>query len=103
MRNTRRKSYFTKGFPDKLTDAEVEKFHFEGKHPFGLSSARDMGKLLEMMADQQSRQREIMQRDAAHDGLAADAHTHPQIHWKTMPTRLIRRATFLLTSPTMLD
>jgi beta-lactamase class A len=41
---------FTKGFPDKLTDAEVEKFHFEGKHPFGLSSARDMGKLLEMMA-----------------------------------------------------
>lgn len=41
---------FTKGFPDKLTDAEVEKFHFEGKHPFGLSSARDMGKLLEMIA-----------------------------------------------------
>ena len=41
---------FTKGFPDKLTDAEVEKFHFDGKHPFGLSSARDMGKLLEMMA-----------------------------------------------------
>jgi beta-lactamase class A len=41
---------FTKGFPDKLTDEEVEKFHFDGKHPFGLSSARDMGKLLEMMA-----------------------------------------------------
>ncbi len=42
---------FTKGFPEKLTDAEVEKFHFDGKHPFGLSSARDMGKLLEMMAN----------------------------------------------------
>lgn len=41
---------FTKGFPDKLTDADVERFHFEGKHPYGLSSARDMGKLLEMMA-----------------------------------------------------
>src|SRR6476469_8040020 len=41
---------FTKGFPDKLTDAEVDKFHFEGKHPFGLSSARDMGRLLEMIA-----------------------------------------------------
>jgi beta-lactamase class A len=41
---------FTKGFPEKLTDADVEKFHFEGKHPFGLSSARDMGRLLEMMA-----------------------------------------------------
>ncbi|MBZ5503996.1 MAG: class A beta-lactamase-related serine hydrolase [Acidobacteriia bacterium] len=41
---------FTKGFPDKLTDAQVERFHFEGKHPYGLSSARDMGKLLEMMA-----------------------------------------------------
>jgi beta-lactamase class A len=41
---------FTKGFPEKLTDAEVERFHFEGKHPFGLSSARDMGRLLEMIA-----------------------------------------------------
>lgn len=41
---------FTKGFPEKLTDADVERFHFEGKHPFGLSSARDMGKLLEMIA-----------------------------------------------------
>src|SRR5437764_4837010 len=41
---------FTKGFPDKLTDADVERFHFEGKHPYGLASARDMGKLLEMMA-----------------------------------------------------
>ncbi|MBZ5531809.1 MAG: class A beta-lactamase-related serine hydrolase [Acidobacteriia bacterium] len=41
---------FTKGFPAKLTDADVERFHFEGKHPFGLSSARDMGRLLEMIA-----------------------------------------------------
>jgi beta-lactamase class A len=41
---------FTKGFPDKLTDAEVERFHFEGKHPYGLSSAHDMGKLLELIA-----------------------------------------------------
>jgi beta-lactamase class A len=41
---------FTKGFPDKLSDADVERFHFEGKHPFGLASARDMGRLLEMMA-----------------------------------------------------
>ena len=41
---------FTKGFPEKLTDDKVEKFHFDGKHPFGLSSARDMGRLLEMMA-----------------------------------------------------
>lgn len=41
---------FTRGFPDKLTEADVERFHFEGKHPFGLSSARDMGKLLELIA-----------------------------------------------------
>jgi beta-lactamase class A len=41
---------FTKGFPEKLTDGEVERFHFEGKHPFGLSNARDMGRLLEMIA-----------------------------------------------------
>ena len=41
---------FTKGFPEKLTDADVERFHFEGKHPYGLSSARDMGTLLVMMA-----------------------------------------------------
>ena len=41
---------FIKGFPEKLTDADVERFHFEGKHPYGLASARNMGKLLEMMA-----------------------------------------------------
>jgi beta-lactamase class A len=41
---------FTRGFPNKLTDAEVERFHFEGKHPFGLSSARDLGRLLEWIA-----------------------------------------------------
>jgi len=45
---------FTKGFPEKLTDADVEKFHFDGKHPFGLSSARDMGRLLEMIATNQA-------------------------------------------------
>jgi beta-lactamase class A len=45
---------FTKGFPEKLTDADVEKFHFDGKHPFGLSSARDMGRLLEMVATNQA-------------------------------------------------
>jgi len=41
---------FTKGFPEKLTDADVERFHFEGKHPYGLASASDMVSLLEMMA-----------------------------------------------------
>jgi beta-lactamase class A len=41
---------FTKGFPEKLTDTDVARFHFDGKHPFGFSSARDMGKLMEMMA-----------------------------------------------------
>ncbi|HKD81341.1 MAG TPA: serine hydrolase [Candidatus Angelobacter sp.] len=41
---------FTRGFPKNLTDAEEERFHFEGKHPFGLSSARDMGTLLVMIA-----------------------------------------------------
>jgi beta-lactamase class A len=41
---------FIHGFPETLTDAEVERFHFEGKHPFGLSSAREMGRLLEMIA-----------------------------------------------------
>src|SRR5262249_3529900 len=41
---------FTRGFPEKLSDDQVERFHFEGKHPYGLSSARDMGRLLEMIA-----------------------------------------------------
>ena len=45
---------FTKGFPQKMTDADTERFHFEGKHPFGLSSAREMGKLLEMVANNQA-------------------------------------------------
>ena len=41
---------FTRGFPKNQTEAEIERFHFDGKHPFGLSSARDMGRLLEMIA-----------------------------------------------------
>jgi beta-lactamase class A len=41
---------FTKGFPEEITDADIARFHFEGNHPFGLSSTRDMGKLLEMIA-----------------------------------------------------
>lgn len=45
---------FTRGYPRKMTDADVERFHFEGKHPFGLSSAREMGKLLEMIARNQA-------------------------------------------------
>lgn len=45
---------FTRGFPEKMTDADVERFHFEGKHPYGLSSARDLGKLLEMIARDQA-------------------------------------------------
>ena len=45
---------FTRGFPRKMNDADVERFHFEGKHPFGLSSAREMGKLLEMIARNQA-------------------------------------------------
>ena len=45
---------FNRGFPQKMSDAEVERFHFEGKHPFGLSSAREMGRLLEMIANNQA-------------------------------------------------
>jgi len=45
---------FTRGFPDKMADADVERFHFEGKHPYGLSSARDIGKLLELIARDQA-------------------------------------------------
>ena len=45
---------FTRGYPQKMSDADVERFHFDGKHPFGLSSAREMGKLLEMIARNQA-------------------------------------------------
>jgi beta-lactamase class A len=45
---------FTKGFPEKMTDADVENFHFQGKHPFGLASPRDIGRLLEMIARNQA-------------------------------------------------
>jgi beta-lactamase class A len=41
---------FTRGYPKTMTDADWERFHFDGKHPFGLSTAREMGKLLEMIA-----------------------------------------------------
>jgi beta-lactamase class A len=45
---------FTRGYPKSMSDADVERFHFEGKHPFGLSSAREMGRLLEMIAGNQA-------------------------------------------------
>ena len=45
---------FDRGYPQVPTrQADVERFHFEGKHPFGLSTARDMGRLLEMIARNQ--------------------------------------------------
>jgi beta-lactamase class A len=45
---------FRRGFPRTMTDADTQRFHFEGKHPFGLSSARDMGRILEMIARNQA-------------------------------------------------
>jgi len=42
---------FTRGYPQTPTrQADIERFHFEGKAPYGLSSPRDMGRLLEMIA-----------------------------------------------------
>jgi hypothetical protein len=41
---------FRRGFPSTMKEADTERFHFEGKHPFGLSNARDMGRILEMIA-----------------------------------------------------
>jgi beta-lactamase class A len=45
---------FTHGYPQKMSEADVEHFHFESRRPFGLSSAREMGKLLEMIARNQA-------------------------------------------------
>lgn len=45
---------FTRGFPQKMSDEDVDRFHFQGKHPFGLSTAREMGRLLEMIAKKQA-------------------------------------------------
>jgi beta-lactamase class A len=45
---------FRRGFPRTMTEADTERFHFDGKHPFGLSSARDMGRMLEMIARNQA-------------------------------------------------
>ncbi len=42
---------FTRGNPQTPTrQADVERFHFEGKTPYGLSSPREMGRLLELIA-----------------------------------------------------
>lgn len=53
---------FTRGFPKNQTEADVDRLHFEGKHPFGLSSPRDMGRLLEMMATNQQPARNLVKR-----------------------------------------
>jgi beta-lactamase class A len=41
---------FARGYPQRATAAGRERFHFEGKTAYGLSSARDMGRLLEKIA-----------------------------------------------------
>jgi beta-lactamase class A len=42
---------FTRGYPQTPTRAaDVERFHFDGKTPYGLASARDMGHLWEKLA-----------------------------------------------------
>ncbi|MBI3734854.1 MAG: serine hydrolase [Chloroflexi bacterium] len=45
---------FRKGYPalpPQEAAAARERFHFDGRHPFGLSSAREMGRLIEMIVN----------------------------------------------------
>lgn len=42
---------FLRGYPQTPSrTADVERFHFQGKHPYGLANPRDLGRLLEKIA-----------------------------------------------------
>jgi beta-lactamase class A len=49
LRNTRGMNVPSKWFPQLRAAATTEQFYRDGKYPFGLSTPREMGRLLEMM------------------------------------------------------
>ncbi len=42
---------FVRGYPQSASQADRDRFHFEGKTPYGLASPRDLGRLLEKIAE----------------------------------------------------
>jgi len=48
---TTREELFVKGYPSSARQADRERFHFQGKTPYGLASPRDLGRLLGKIAD----------------------------------------------------
>jgi len=49
LQKTRAMNVPSKWFPELRAAATTEQFYRDGKHPFGLSTPREMGRLLEMM------------------------------------------------------
>ena len=49
LKNTRAMNVPSKWFPALRAAPSTEQFYREGKHPFGFSTPREMGRLLEMM------------------------------------------------------
>jgi beta-lactamase class A len=49
LKKTRAMNVPSRWFPELRAAATTEQFYREGKHPFGLSTPREMGRLLEMM------------------------------------------------------
>jgi len=49
LKNTRAMNVPSKWFPQLRAAASTEQFYRDGKYPFGLSTPREMGRLLEMM------------------------------------------------------
>ena len=49
LKNTRAMNIPSKWFPQLRGAPSTEQFYREGKYPFGLSTAKEMGRLLEMM------------------------------------------------------
>jgi beta-lactamase class A len=49
LKNTRAMNIPSKWFPALRSAASTEQFYRDGKYPFGLTTAREMGRLLEMM------------------------------------------------------
>ena len=49
LKNTRAMNVPSRWFPELRSAASTEQFYRDGKYPFGLSTPREMGRLLEMM------------------------------------------------------
>ena len=76
--NTRARNVPSRWFPALTEAPSRDAFAREGKHPFGLSTPREMGRLLELMA-RHARGQAVVRSDAADHARPAVSYAHSAI------------------------